>query len=598
MFVDRLTDAKILIVDDQESNILLVQSQLEVRGYTHFLTTTDPRRALALFAEFQPDLVLLDLHMPEMDGFAVLEGLRGVIPPQSYLPILVLTADTTRQARQRALELGAMDFLTKPLDPTEVHLRVHNLLVTRSLHLYQQNQNQMLEEKVQDRTVELNRQTAHAQALTRTAARLNADLDMQTVLDAVCEETARALNVQAVTITLLNTEGFVAVAADYGLPATFRQQYRPVPLADLLALNLQSQGRAVVVEDVQSTPGLPEAELLRSLDIRTAVGVALQRCEQLIGSLNLLTFRQIRHYDDDELALLEALADQASQAITNARLYQSSQEYAAHLEDRVAERTAQLETANQQLQQAHVEVSQALAQEIELNELKSRFLTTTSHEFRTPLAIILSSAELLDQYSSRLSEEKKTSYLRRIQTSVRHMSRLVTDVLLVEKGRAGQMQFNPKPMDLVTFFQTIIEEFQLDIDIQHQIRLTVEGLDDTTHLPVQMDESLLQHILYNLLSNAVKYSAPGSQVSLNLAHSGDKVRFTVADQGIGIPAEDQSRIFESFHRATNVDDIPGTGLGLSIVKQAVEQHQGSIQMQSQEGHGTTFTVELPLAAEK
>ena len=171
------------------------------------------------------------------------------------------------------------------------------------------------------------------------------------------------------------------------------------------------------------------------------------------------------------------------------------------------------------------------------------------------------------------------------------MSSLVTDVLLVEKGRAGQIQFNPKPMDLVTFFQTIIEEFQLDIDIQHQIRLTVEGLDDTTHLPVQMDESLLQHILYNLLSNAVKYSPPGSQVSLNLAHSGDKVRFTVADQGIGIPAEDQSRIFESFHRATNVEEIPGTGLGLSIVKQAVEQHQGSIQMQSQEGHGTTFTVE-------
>ncbi|MHB8776214.1 MAG: PAS domain S-box protein, partial [Anaerolineales bacterium] len=150
-----LTNARILIVDDQETNNFLLESILELNGYLHYKSLTDPRQVLALYAEFQPDLILLDLMMPHLDGFAVMEGLRPLIPANTYFPILVLTADVTAETKRRALSSGATDFLTKPLDTVEVMLRIRNLLETRFLHLQLQNQNQILEQKVRERTAQL-----------------------------------------------------------------------------------------------------------------------------------------------------------------------------------------------------------------------------------------------------------------------------------------------------------------------------------------------------------------------------------------------------------------------------------------------------------
>lgn len=148
-------NVRILMVDDQESNLLLLESLLETEGFTQVKAVTDSRHVLVTFSEFQPDLVLLDQMMPHLDGFAVLNELRRVIPSDDYRPILVLTADVSKQAKQRALELGAKDFLTKPLDHIEVVLRIKNLLETRAMHLYQQNQNQLLEQLVRERTAQL-----------------------------------------------------------------------------------------------------------------------------------------------------------------------------------------------------------------------------------------------------------------------------------------------------------------------------------------------------------------------------------------------------------------------------------------------------------
>ncbi|RJP53999.1 MAG: PAS domain S-box protein [Anaerolineaceae bacterium] len=155
MLEDILTKARILIVDDQETNNYLLESILALNGYNHYKSLTDPRQVLGLYAEYQPDLILLDLMMPHMDGFAVMEGLRSLIPANTYLPILVLTADVTAETKRRALSSGAIDFLTKPLDTVEVMLRIRNLLETRFLHLQLQNQNQILEQKVLERTAQL-----------------------------------------------------------------------------------------------------------------------------------------------------------------------------------------------------------------------------------------------------------------------------------------------------------------------------------------------------------------------------------------------------------------------------------------------------------
>ncbi|WAH36945.1 HD domain-containing phosphohydrolase [Alicyclobacillus dauci] len=147
--------SRILIVDDQEMNISLLVRMLRRAGYENLYTTQDPVQALPMFEEIGPDIVLLDLHMPQMSGFEVLEQLQERIPPSSYLPVLVLTADITPEAKRQALSQGAKDFLTKPFDRTEVILRIGNLLETRSLHLALQNQNEILEERVRERTADL-----------------------------------------------------------------------------------------------------------------------------------------------------------------------------------------------------------------------------------------------------------------------------------------------------------------------------------------------------------------------------------------------------------------------------------------------------------
>lgn len=148
-------EERILIVDDQPTNILLLERILQVGQYTNVRSTTDPRVASSLYCEYQPDLILLDLWMPHLDGFAVIEQLRALIPPETYLPILMLTADVTPETKRKALAAGVKDFLTKPFDPVEVLLRVRNLLETRRLHCQLQYQNQELEAKVRERTRDL-----------------------------------------------------------------------------------------------------------------------------------------------------------------------------------------------------------------------------------------------------------------------------------------------------------------------------------------------------------------------------------------------------------------------------------------------------------
>lgn len=165
--LETLRNARLLIVDDQEPNILFLARLLQRAGYVNVVTTTDPLQVLTLCLEFRPDLVMLDLHMPYLDGFAVLELLRSHGSVDIFLPVLVLTADVTPQAKQRALQLGANDFLAKPFDITEVLLRVKNLLETRILYQRLQDQNHELEEKVRERTQQL--EAAHIETLERLA---------------------------------------------------------------------------------------------------------------------------------------------------------------------------------------------------------------------------------------------------------------------------------------------------------------------------------------------------------------------------------------------------------------------------------------------
>lgn len=244
--------------------------------------------------------------------------------------------------------------------------------------------------------------------------------------------------------------------------------------------------------------------------------------------------------------------------------------------------------------QAEYEMQLALQEERELNELKSRFVSMVSHELRTPLTVIRTSLELLERYHDIVSEDKRQEYFQRSHVAVRNMTQLLEDVLTIGKAEAGRLEFNPIQLDLKQFCSEIVEEMQMGIGSHYAIAFEIEG----NCTDAQADPKLLRSILTNLLSNAIKYSPTGSTVVFHLACNEHTAIFEIRDQGIGIPLEDQPRLFEVFHRASNVSTIRGTGLGLAIVQECVRHHQGHITFVSQEGIGTSFKVTLPLHPEQ
>ena len=247
--------------------------------------------------------------------------------------------------------------------------------------------------------------------------------------------------------------------------------------------------------------------------------------------------------------------------------------------------------------QAEEDIRQALEQQQQLNELKSRFVTMTSHEFRTPLASILSSSELLEHYGHKWDESKKLSHLYRIQNSVKHMTDLLNDVLLLGKADAGKLELNPTQINIVQFCQQLAEEFELTVST-HKIDFQVQDYDAVDDVGNKftkgcIDEKTLKHIIYNLLSNAIKYSPESDRIYFELTCQAQQAILKVQDFGIGIPEEDLAQLFESFHRANNVGSIPGTGLGLPIVKRSLDLHGGTISVNSKINEGTIFVVTIP-----
>lgn len=249
--------------------------------------------------------------------------------------------------------------------------------------------------------------------------------------------------------------------------------------------------------------------------------------------------------------------------------------------------------------QAETEILNALAKEKELGDLKSRFVSVTSHEFRTPLTTIMSTAELLEHYE--WTKQEKVEQLQLIQDAVKQMLQLLEDILLIGTADAGQLRFNPEPLELNEFCQNLVNQIEQGANYKstnsnetsfHQVSIKLICLERT--FLACMDKKLLRQLLFNLLSNAIKYSPRGGTIELKLTNQGDKAIFQIQDQGLGIPKEDQPRLFEFFHRARNVGAISGTGLGLAIVKQCVDIHGGNITVESEVGIGTRFTVTLPL----
>jgi PAS domain S-box-containing protein len=236
----------------------------------------------------------------------------------------------------------------------------------------------------------------------------------------------------------------------------------------------------------------------------------------------------------------------------------------------------------------------ALAKERELGELKSRFVAMTSHEFRTPLAAILANAETLLHYRSRLDAQQIDLRLSRICGQVDHLSQMIDEILSLTKVQSGRMTAALEPLDLGQFCARIVEEYRGRADVKHTIRFTRADAP----LTVEADAKLLRTVITNLITNAIKYSPDGTDICVAVVQRSAEAILRVTDGGIGIPEKDQERLFQAFHRASNVGSLAGTGLGLSIAKEFLELMGGAISFESQVGAGTTFEIALPVHAER
>ncbi|MEM6804438.1 MAG: PAS domain S-box protein, partial [Bacteroidota bacterium] len=278
-------------------------------------------------------------------------------------------------------------------------------------------------------------------------------------------------------------------------------------------------------------------------------------------------------------------------------------QYSIDLEQRVEARTSALAEAIQGLKKeiqerslaeealrlSEAETQEALMKERELNELKSRFVSMASHEFRTPLATILSSMNLLERYQEQGFSEKQDKHIQRIKSNVKHLTDVLNDFLSLSKLEEGRVQVVPQKVDIVS----LIQEFKEDIETQLKEGQRILYQHEEKVQEILLDPKLLHNILINLLSNAVKYSPEHSQIELKSVLEDEHLFIEVKDQGMGIPQDEIHHMFERFFRARNSSHIQGTGLGLSIVKLHVEMMGGMIEVKSGLNEGTVFSLTFP-----
>jgi signal transduction histidine kinase len=288
-------------------------------------------------------------------------------------------------------------------------------------------------------------------------------------------------------------------------------------------------------------------------------------------------------------------------SIEHARNLKQIRQLNMDLERRVEQRTKDLELAlkklehtNENLKKAEKETLKALEKERELNTMKSKFVTIASHEFRTPLSTILSSASLIAKYNAPGDEEKRNKHISRIKSSVNNLTGILNDFLSIGKLEEGKITNDPVSFDITHFSEELIEEITPLLKEGQYIEYSHQG-DNTSILT---DKQLLKNALLNLLSNASKYSEAGKPIELTSSITDKACMIAVTDHGIGIPDTDKQHLFSRFYRAQNVTNIQGTGLGLTIVKRYVELMSGMIKFNSELNKGSTFTIMLPLAISK
>lgn len=538
MIAPKIVKAKILIVEDENIVAFNIQNRLEGLGYTVTAVISSGEAALQNVEQDRPDLVLMDIKLKgPIDGIQTAEQIHR----QFKIPVVYLTAYADEETLNRAKITEPYGYILKPFE-------ARDLVTTIEMALYKHQIEQQLREREQwlattlksigDAVITTDSQglvtfmNPVAEALTRWNSEEVLGYDLSQIFHAINEKTREAIENP---IKLVLQEGVTVGLENHTLLIT-------------------KDGSEIPIDD-------------SAAPIKNEAG-------NILGAV--LVF-----HDITEQQQIQSVLEKTNE----------------ELEVRVAESIAQLKETNEQLRQEiarrqrlEQELRLALEKERELNELKSRIIATVSHEYRTPLTTILSSANILENYDSRLTLDKKKKHFQRIQSSIKYLTKLVEDMLIVNQAETGNLEFSPTLVNVEQIAREMVNEYQVNAANLHPILFECKG----SCTNVFLDEKLVQLILRNLLSNAIKFSPDHNPIRLELSCEPSQVVLRLSDQGIGILPTEKPWLFNPFFRGSNIGVTPGVGLGLVMVKECVDLHGGEILVESEVGQGTTFTVTLPM----
>jgi signal transduction histidine kinase/DNA-binding response OmpR family regulator len=624
---------KILVADDQADNVTLLARYLVNEGY-EFVTAQDGIEAMNMTRDEMPDLVLLDVNMPNKNGFAVLEEIRSD-PALQHIPVIMLSAARLDPADiQSGLNLGADDYVTKPFDRHELMARIRTKL------------------RVKEAEDVIRRRNRELSLLPEIGKELSARLDLKDLANVLLKRTVETLGANQGSLCILN-EPVLLEQQNYifSLPGGFFSESR-INVQEILD-TLKEKGHGFIIDDTNNDPRWPsDPEKV----IRSAVIVPLSGRHGLLGMLTL-THEQNHYFNLEHLLLLQAIGSQAAIAIENAKLYthaiQEQLRLAAVLQNAAEailmfDEEGRLSLMNpigeklfsnlnamvgQSIQPGYgyddliqmiedVRTSHiASASEItwpdkrifatlltpiesggvvvilhdvthfkQIEKVKDEFIATASHDLKNPITSILGFSQLIRQAGP--LNEKQLEFANRIQGAANTMNELVQNMMQLAQIDLHTPQKH-EIMEMGALLAEMADEFAPQAQEKQQtLNFTRPAA------PIQINGSPLQlrQLFRNLLGNAIKYTSEKGNIQLIGRINNNQVLIDIQDDGYGIPASDLPFIFDRFYRAHNekASEVEGNGLGLAIVKSIVEQHDGTVSVESNIDKGTCFTVTLPL----